>query len=103
MGKIIELAMFRLTPDATKDSFQRAVERSNTFLTKCPGFIDREVSVSNDGQWVDILHWSDMDSAKEAAEKMMNAVECKDFIDLLDKTSIQMHHLELAHNTSAAS
>lgn len=91
---VVELVVFKLKNGVDQGAFSKAVENSNVYLKKCPGFLDRQLSKAEDGvHWADVLHWKDMSNAKKAAEGIMAARECEGFLKMLDEKSIQMWHL----------
>jgi heme-degrading monooxygenase HmoA len=92
---VVELVIFKIKSGASRADFDKAVAKSNLYLENCPGFVDRELSVTEDGErWADLLHWESMEAATKAAEGIFNANECHDFLQMLDEKSIQMFHLK---------
>lgn len=91
---VIELVVFKLKNGVDQAAFSKAVNDSNVYLKKCQGFIDRQLGVTEDGLWADVLHWKDMSAAKKAANEIMASNECQGFLRMLDEKSIQMWHLK---------
>jgi hypothetical protein len=92
----VELVIFKTNAGFSDTDLVAAVNESNKFLKRCPGFIHRQLSKTAEGQWADVVQWQDMDSAKKAAEGFMGAPECSGFMQMLDPQSIQMFHLSPA-------
>ena len=90
--RIIELVTFRLAPGINEAAFRAAVAKSLPFLQRQPGFLHREVGVTADGHWSDIVHWADLDSALRAAANFNDAPETQDFNGMLDRQTVQMWH-----------
>lgn len=90
----IEIAQFKLVPGTEDAGFLKAADVvQKNFLRKQKGFVDRELSKSDDGQWVDILHWKTMQDALKASEEMLKNPSCLDFIQKIDPTSVTMTHV----------
>ena len=65
---VIEWAPFRLASGATEASLLEASESlQREFLDRCAGFLRRELLCGTDGQWADLVYWSDEASAQAAA------------------------------------
>jgi hypothetical protein len=92
MGEIIEAVTFRLTPETDEASFVAAVAQSLPFLERQPGFLRREVAVSADGEWTDLVYWSSLEAALRAARAFNAAPETQAFNACLERGSVQMRH-----------
>lgn len=94
---IVELAQFK-TKSGISDTEVLAAshEAQEGFLAKCKGFVSRELLKSDDGEWVDILHWKTMEDAQKAMQDMMASPSTKKFNEVIDPSSIKMMHLEVA-------
>ncbi len=92
---IIEIAQFKLGAGVNEEEFlQEAEEVQKNFLEKQSGYIDRELLKSDDGLWVDVLHWNSMEEALEAAEVMIKNPKTQGFILKIDSSSVKMLHLK---------
>ncbi len=91
---VIEVAIFSPKPDVTDEALVEAAAKSTAFLERTPGFVRRELGVSSEGdRWVDVLHWTDLESALKAAELFLEAPECQDFVAAIDMEGASMLHL----------
>jgi hypothetical protein len=43
----------------------------NPILAQLPGFIRRQISRDESGQWMDMVYWESIDQAKEATGQVM--------------------------------
>jgi hypothetical protein len=71
---------------AVADALQRDVEG-------LPGYISRRLLKSEDGQWLDIVDWTGLDEALQAAEAIMARPSAQSFMELVEPASITMLHL----------
>lgn len=94
MSDIIEVVIFKTNPGVSGSQLQTAALAVTPFLKELPGFIKREFGVSEDGQYIDIVHWKDMPSAKAAAEKVMGSPKCGEFFSLIDQNQMQFMHFD---------
>lgn len=93
--KAIELALFRLKPEADETAFLSAVAATERWLAGQPGFILRRHGRGGDGERIDYVEWESMEHAKAAAEKFHGAPECRDFMNAIDHVTVSMRHFEL--------
>lgn len=90
----VEIVFLRLQPGADEDAFVRAARATTSDLRSMAGYSSRELLRSEDGQWVDIVHWSLRDQALAAAEQFPTLPSAQAFGSLMDGASIRMMHLE---------
>ena len=90
----VELVLLRLQPGADEDAFIRAARATTSDLRALDGYASRELLRADDGQWVDIVHWSTRDQALAAAEQFPTLPSAQAFGSLMDGGSIRMMHLE---------
>jgi len=92
MSKAIEVVVFRAIAGTTPEQLQAAALAVTPILASLPGFISREFGASEDGQFIDIVYWQDLASAKQAAEKVMSIPACGQFFGLIEQSSMQFMH-----------
>lgn len=90
----VELVLLRLQPGADEDAFIRAAQATTSDLRALDGYASRELLRADDGQWVDIVHWSTRNQALAAAEQFPTLPSAQAFGSLMDGESIRMMHLE---------
>ncbi len=93
----VELVLLRLQPGADEDAFVRAAQATTSDLRALDGYASCELLRADDGQWVDIVHWSSRGQALAAAEQFPTLPSAQVFGSLMDGESIRMMHLELAN------
>ena len=92
----VELVLLRLQPNADADAFVRAAHATTSDLRALDGYASRELLRAEDGQWVDIVHWSSRGQALAAAQQFPTLPSAQAFGSLMDGASIRMMHLEQA-------
>jgi heme-degrading monooxygenase HmoA len=90
----VEIVFLRLQPDADEDPFIRAAGATTSDLQSMAGYSSRELLRSEDGQWVDIVHWTARDQALAAADQFPALPSAQAFGSLMDGESIRVMHLE---------
>lgn len=102
MDQVIEAVTFRLLPQIDEATFVAAVAQSTPFLERQPGFLRREIGVTVDGEWSDIVHWASLDAALRAARAFNAAPETRAFNACLERGSVQMRHFRSVYRQPAA-
>ena len=92
MSEAIEVVIFKAKPGVSDSQLRTAALAVTPILKEMPGFISREFGTSEDGQYIDIVHWKDLPSAKTAAEKVMKIPKCGEFFGLIDQNQMQFMH-----------
>jgi len=92
MNIAIEVVIFKSKADVSDSQLKTAALAITQILKDMPGFISREFGVSEDGNYLDVVHWTDLPSAKAAAEKVMSIPKCGEFFSLIDKNQMQFMH-----------
>ena len=94
-GSIVEIVSFRLAAGISDDKFVAAVQASNDFIQKQPGFIARRLSKADDGTWTDHIEWATLELATSAAESFMMEKTLAPFMMAIDPISINISHNKL--------
>jgi hypothetical protein len=89
----IELVEFRLKEGVSTAAFLAAVEASQVAVRRFPGFISRELLGSDEGLWIDLVHWRSHADALAAAEAFGSMPEVAAFADMIDPQHVRMLHL----------
>lgn len=94
-AKVKELVIYKTKPGVDLAVFKRAAKAAELFLGRQPGYLGRELlHVEESGQWIDLVHWKDKASAKDAATAAMSAPECGEFFSMIAHETAQMLHAE---------
>ncbi len=97
----IELCQFDLLSGADVKAFLTSSEEINAWLAVQPGFRYRCLSQQPEGRWADIVHWSSMTEAQQAADKFMVEHGNSPFMQSIDSDSLCMNHYDI-ESTQAA-
>lgn len=92
MNIAIEVVVFKTKAGVSDSQLQTAALAVTPILKEMPGFISREFGASEDGKYIDVVHWKDLPSAKAAAEKVMSIPKCGEFFGLIDQNQMQFMH-----------
>ena len=90
---VLELAEFRTSVE-TKD-FVSAAEAVTPWLAAQPGFRARRLAEIEEGAWIDCVEWDDMESAKSAADRIMESEAAAAFMAGIDFSSLTMRHARI--------
>ena len=92
MSQAIELVIFQAREGVSEERLQAASMGINVVLQAMPGFVSREFGRDENEHYVDIVHWEDMDSAKQAAQKVMSIPTCLEYFDLIEQSQMSFWH-----------
>jgi hypothetical protein len=95
MDDVVEVVSFKLAEEGVSARFLDANKKLNVWLLTQPGFVSRHLSSSEDGGWVDVVHWKSLGEAQLAGGKIMTEMGDSDCMRLIDFPSIKMSHNQL--------
>ncbi len=98
---VIELVQFRITSDADPAAFEHAAAAAGRVLEAMPGFVGRRLAKSADGEWLDLVEWTDRGSAEAAAQVFHTRPEAQPFCSMIDMDTARMTHHEVAQKVGA--
>lgn len=94
-ARTIETVLFKLVPDADPEAFRSASDAVTTFVGKCPGFIARRLSHTEDGTWIEHIEWASLAEAQSAAAAIGKEESLAGFMTAIDGPSVQLFHSTL--------
>ena len=100
---IVELVQFKLKSGVSEKQLEATHESINAFLQKQPGFIYRSLSQDSDNQWIDIVYWESLETAKAASDALMQDPDGQAMVALCDMDSVSMKHLPAITEAMSAS
>ena len=92
---VAEIVTFRLNKGADPAAFVRAAQALETTLTASGHVLGRTLSQGPDGQWTDHIIWSDLQTAKDMAEKIMSEPIAAPMMAMIDPESTAMRHADI--------
>lgn len=94
MSNVFENVQFEFNAGVTDEQGLSAVKASMDFAKEQDGFIKRSLTKNNDGLWVDVIEWKNMNSAKAAGGKFMEDKRNAEFGSLINGPTVKMLHLD---------
>ena len=83
-GPVIEWAPFRLADGVSEPALLVASERlQREFVARQRGFIRRELLRGANGEWVDLVHWTDREAADAVFAAAMESPVCAEYFKLM--------------------
>lgn len=98
---IVEIGIFKVISGTTDAQVLAASAELEGKLREMPGFIDRELHKSVEGEWLDVLHWRSMAEAHSAAEQVMTWPCAATFMGMLDMKTLKLSHYTLVSSTKS--
>jgi len=92
---VAEIVTFKLLKDTDPADFVRAAQALETVLTASGKVLGRTLSLGADGQWSDHIIWSDLQSAKDMADKIMSDPIAAPMMAMIDPASAVMRHADI--------
>ena len=94
-AKIIEMVMWKSVEGIAPEEAKKSITKLNDFVSKQSGFIARKTAMAEDGRFLDIVYWTDLESAKDASEKAMKTEELMPIFSTIDQTEMVFQHFEI--------
>ena len=92
---IIEMVLFKTNKGVNQETTKKAMTELNDFLSNQKGFVSRKTSVSEDGQYLDLVFWTDLSSAKSASEKAMQNPKAMEAFSVINQKQMTFKHFEV--------
>ena len=81
---VVEWAPFRLKPGVTEEHLVEVSARlQNEFLRRQRGFIRRELLKGAQDEWVDLVYWTDEESAQAVMPAIAGSTACRAYFDVM--------------------
>jgi hypothetical protein len=93
---VLELVSFRLLPGIAPTAFLALARQTEPVLRRQPGYVSRKLVQTPDGLWTDIVEWTSLAHAVEAARIVTTDPGFAPFIGAIDMTTVSMAHPALA-------
>lgn len=93
-SKVVEVVLFEVNPGYSQKEAEKALSSLNDVLKLYYGFIERTTAKNGDGKYIDIVYWSDMKSAKDAATDIMKNDIATSVFSIIKPESVQMYHFD---------
>jgi heme-degrading monooxygenase HmoA len=88
----IEAVLFKAKTQFTDEQVIQMLTSLNPLLQGFPGFISRQLSKDESGQWLDLVYWESMEQARQAADQVMQMEEATHAFGVIDERNMSMYH-----------
>lgn len=93
--KIIELVLWKSVEGVSTEEAKQSITKLNDFVSQQQGFIARKTALADDGKFLDLVYWTDLQSAKEASEKAMKNEDLIPIFSKIDQKEMVFQHFEI--------
>lgn len=94
-AKIIEMVLWKFKEGVSIEEGKASAIKLNAFIRQQPGFISRKTALSSDGKFLDIILWTDLQSAQTASEKAMQNEMTTTIFSTMDQEGMLFQHFEI--------
>ncbi|GAA0476037.1 hypothetical protein GCM10009096_17220 [Parasphingorhabdus litoris] len=92
---VIECVIFRLTEGTDQAAFHEKANLMSEWVKEQPGFVARNLSCTEEGEWIEHIEWTSMEAAKAAANLIGKDEKSRPFVSVIDGPSVSMRHAAL--------
>jgi len=93
----IEMVLFQTNEGISTEQGKEAMKGLAEFISIQPGFVARKTSIAEDGQFLDLVFWTDLASAKAASERAMKNEALLKHFSVIDEKGMTFKHFEVFH------
>lgn len=94
---VLEIARFAVVPEKVSDLLAGRDAAVNAMRRAFPGLVDAHLGRLDERTWIDVWLWTDMASAKAAADGAFGVPEAAAWFRHIAEV-ISMEHAEVAHS-----
>ena len=92
-----EVVLFRTKNDVSHEEALKKLNSLTQILQSFSGFLERKLSVSDDGLWMDYVTWRSKEEALATAKEVMQNPNAVEVFAIIEESSLQMYHFKVAH------
>ncbi len=96
---VLELVLFKTKPEYTKKEVIEAGKKVNAILESFDGFVSRKLAFTEDGEWMDLVYWTDLKKAESASKAILDNKIAQEYFKMIDKKTMQFMHLNIVIDT----
>ncbi|MDI3418511.1 antibiotic biosynthesis monooxygenase family protein [Streptomyces luteolus] len=86
----VETVRFHLSDGVVPAEFIALDQKMEAdYMGKRPGFLSREITRNDDGEYLVIVHWATAEDADATMQAFFGAPETQDFLSSVDKSTVQ--------------
>ena len=98
-ANIMEMVLWKFKDGINIEQGKKSVLKLNEFASKHPGFISRKTAISEEGKFLDIILWTDLESAKLASEKAMQNEMTTTIFSTMDENEMIFQYFKIFNKT----
>lgn len=91
---VLEVVIFEANPKFTEVEVKSAINLLNDIVKSYDGFIKRITANNDQMKYIDLVYWTDMKSAKNAAKSIMENEKAATSFKVIKPDSVAMHHFQ---------
>lgn len=91
----IEIVKFRLKSGIGDEEGRTKLLQLNQCVEAFDGFIERKLSRTEEGEWLDIVYWTSKKAALAAAEQVAKDPKALQAFAVIDESTMSMNHYDL--------
>ncbi len=92
---VIEVVTFEVKSKYSKLEVKESLDIINDIIKLYPGFVKRITAHADVGQYIDIVHWTDIQFAKEAAYEVMREEKAIDAFKVINQETIKICYYDI--------
>jgi hypothetical protein len=96
---VIEMVLFKTNEGINLEDAKRELTKLNDCVASMPGFVLRKTAYSDNGQFLDLVFWTDLSSAKSASEKVMQDEKALQVFSIIEQKTMRFEHFEILNDT----
>jgi len=91
---IVEVVIWKTKSNFTEEETLYKAKAVNKFVENQKGFISRNLSKNEQGEWLDLVYWNSIEDAQAAAKLAQSSEICQPFFDTIDMSSMKFYHFK---------
>ncbi|GGX03153.1 hypothetical protein [Aquimarina muelleri] len=93
--KVVEVVLFEINPGYTEKDAKKALSSLNDIVKLYYGFVERITAKNENGKYMDIIYWRDINSAKSAAADLAQNEKATIAFSVIKSQSVQMYYFDM--------
>ena len=94
-AKTVEMVLWKAKEGISTEEAKIAIVKLNKVVASFPGFISRTTSIAEDGQFLDIVLWKDLESALKASDQVMKNEDLIPIFNTIEEKEMIFKHFEI--------
>jgi len=99
---VVEHVEFEILPEVSEEDFLDAAEEISRWAACQLGFEYRVLTKGEDGRWLDLIFWADIEHARSAGRRIMVEKGRSLFMRMIDESSVRITHRPVAARKAPA-